>query len=682
MIRLSDLKKAIMDEDNITLEEMKQIFNVSTEELFESIKQLLQEAKDDEILFRRIIERGDIIFGKLHINRENIGIVNFGNQKFYINTEDIKDALDEDTVLLEITSKDKKKAKVKKVIERQTGLLTVNYINNELVPLFEPFSNNIILSEEDKQKLETNDRLLLKIDRTEGDNTYCHIQTKIGKKDDLALEEKTIVVKNGFPLYFSSQAQKEEEEIPDRVLKEDFIGREDLRDEITFTIDDENTQDIDDGVFVKDLPNGNFIVGVPISLVSKYVDINSAIFKDALETTTSVYIGKHSRPMYGRKISNGIGSLNPDEDRLARTHLIEFDKDFNIIGYRNVQSVIRSRKKMNYHDVNNIITRDIVKDDYIPYVNTLKKLYNLALHLEKRRLERGASNFKSQEIGITFDNRMQAIGFHELDNTEARKIIENLALLVNELSDRYAQENGIRNINRVEVAPNPEKFNELIRLLNANGLDIKEIENIQNPREVSRVLNAIKNDPRYDAFSALLLRAMPKAFYSVSELGHYGLALDNYAQYTSPIRRIGDFINNKQFDYLDAGALSELSTAQLTEISKKASQMEIKADKASQEAVKMYMAQYMTSHIGGSFDGMIMDVTPSGLLVKTDNQIIGKVNIADIQTGKYRYNKASGSLINKQYDDKYSIGDKVKVLAKDANIHRRTIDFEVTEKID
>ncbi len=682
MIKLSNLKKAIMDEDNITLKEMEQIFNVTTEELFSAIKNLLHDAKGDEILFNRIIERGDIIYGKLHINRENNGIVNFGSYKFHINSNDIKDALDEDMVLLELIDKDKKKAKVKHVIERNNGLLTVNYIDGKFTPLFEPFSNNIILSDEDMAEVELNDRLLLKIDRTEGDNTYCHIQTKIGKKDDLALEEKTIAAKNGFPLTFSSLAQKEEEELPDRVLPKDFIGRVDLRGEKSFTIDDEKTQDIDDGLFIKTLPNRNTLVGVPISLISAYVSIHSAIFNDALERDTSVYLGEHSDPMFCRKLCNGIGSLNPNEDRLARTHLIEFDKDYNIVNYKNVQSVIRSRKKMNYHDVNNIITRDIVKDDYIPYVDALRKLYEITLHLERRKLLRGACNFKSQDVGIVFDNRMQAIGFHPLDNIEARKIIEHFAILVNELADEYAAANGFRNINRVELAPDPEKFNQVIRMINASGkYNIKEIENIQNPREVAKVINAIKNDPRYDAYSSQLLRAMPKAFYSTSDLGHYGLALNSYAQCTSPIRRIGDFINNKQFDYIDAGVLDELSFSELTEIAKKASQMEIKADKATQEANKMYMAQYMSSHLGEEFNGMIMDINPSGLLIKSDNQVLGKVNIDSIQTGKYRFNRGLGALVGKQDDDRYCIGDKVKVLVKGANVHKRTVDFEITDRM-
>ena len=282
MINLNKLREVIMFEENITLDEMEQIFEVSTEELFDSIKALLQEAKHDTSLLNRIIERGDIIYGKLCINRDNQGIVNFGEKKYHISTEDIKDGLDDDMVLLEIVDKEKNKAKVKRVVERKNGLLTVNYVNNELTPVFAPFSNKIVLSDEDMKMIEPDDRLLIKVDRTEGDTTYCHLETIVGKKDDLELEEKTISVQHGFHNGFGSVIEKELDEIiPDRVRKEDYIGREDFTGEDSFTIDDENTQDIDDGLFLKELPNGHIIVGLPISHVSCIVPLNSAIFKEA-----------------------------------------------------------------------------------------------------------------------------------------------------------------------------------------------------------------------------------------------------------------------------------------------------------------------------------------------------------------------------------------------------------------
>ena len=673
-----------MDEENITLNEMEEIFDVSDKELLESIAILLQEAKSDTKLHDRLIERGDIIFGKLSINRNNQGIVNFGDKKYHINSEDIRDGLNEDLVILEVLDEDKKKARVKKVAERHSGMIAVNYINNELIPVHAPFSNKIILNDEDMKKIEDKDRLLIKVDVTAGDETYCHLEQVIGKKDDLALEEKTIAVKNGFHIKFPSAVEKELENLPkDDLRKEDYIGKVDLRGEKAFTIDDETTQDIDDGLFIIEKENGNTIVGVPISLVTKFVDVNSAIFREACERTTSLYLGNHSEPMFPRQICNHIGSLNEGKDRLARTHLIEFDKDYNIVSYRNVQSVIQSRKQMTYYDVNNIITRDIVKDDYVPFVKELRKLYEISLALEKRKLERGATNFKSQEIKKTFDNRYQAIGFHNLEYLEARKIIENFALLTNELTAGYAQDNGIKLVNRVELPPDTEKFNQMIRVINACGeIDVKEIEDAQNPMEIARVIDTIQNSDRFDAFSAQILKIMPKAFYSMSDLGHACLVLKKYAQVTSPIRRGGDFANNYLLDCLDAGIQPELTFDFLTKLSSQASRMEILSDKATRECDQMFQAQYMSNNIGMTFNGRIMDVNPSGLMVKTDNVVYGKVNLGNIQIGKYSYNKATGALISKHSDERLCLGDSVKILVRDANIHNGTVDYDLIEKLD
>ena len=684
MIKLKNLREAIMDEENITLKEMREIFNVSESELLDSIANLLIESKADVRLHERLIERGDIVFGKLLINRNNQGIVNFDDKKYHINSEDIKDGLNEDLVILEVLDEDKKKARVKKVAERHSGMIAVNYINNELIPVHAPFSNKIILSDEDMSQIEDKDRLLIKVDKTIGDETFCHLDQVIGKKDDLALEEKTTAVKCGFHIKFPTAAEKELEDLPkDDLRKEDYYGVYDLRNEMAFTIDDETTQDIDDGLFIIEKANGNIIVGVPISKVTKFVDINSALFKEACERTTSLYLGMHSEPMFPRQICNRIGSLNPDKDRLARTHLIEFDKDYNVVSYRNVPSVIKSRKQMTYYDVNNIITRDIVKDDYIPYEKTLRKLYEISLALEKRKLERGATNFKSQEIKITFDNRYQAIGFHNLEYLEARKIIENFALLTNELTAEYAKEHGIKLINRVELPPDTEKFNQMVRVINAcGGIDVKEIEDAQNPREIARVIDTIQDSERFDAFSAQILKIMPKAFYSTNDLGHACLVLDNYAQVTSPIRRIGDFCNNYLLDCLDAGKPSELPLEFLSELSSHASRMEILADKATRECDQMFQAQYMSNNIGMKFNGRIMDVNPSGLIVKTDNVVTGKVNLGNIQIGKFSYNKATGSLISKHSDERLCLGDPVLISVRDANIHNGTVDYDLIDKLD
>ena len=678
MVNLSHLREAIMDEENISLKEMEEIFEVSEEELFEAIKRLFKESKNDEKLFKRLEERNDLIVGYLNINRDNRGSVRLGENKYYVPSKNIGDALDKDLVILEKDEDDN--YKVKSVVDRNDGLLIVNYIDGVLTPLHAPFNSEIVLSEEDKKKLVNNQRLVVKVGETKDGKTPATIDQIIGHKDDIALEENTVAVSYKFHRSFPSAVEKEVEELPDGVIPSDYKTHVDYRSKRSFTIDGEDTQDIDDGLFIEYLPNGHIILGVPISRVSKYIKKDSAIFKEACYRGTSWYSGDHSLPMLHRKLCNGIGSLNPDEDRISRTHLIEFDENFNIVSYRSTPAIIRSRKKMTYEAVDDIIIRDNVRNDYLPFREDLMTLYKISLALEKRKLDRGALDFQSQEVKPVLDGRMQAIGFRPLESLDARKIIENIAILVNELCDKDAEEKGIKNINRIELAPDPEKFNEMLRWIkSATGYDIMEIQNIENPREVSRILNRLKQDERYDAFSSLLLKAMPKAKYSTLDLGHYGLAyLDDdkyYAQVTSPIRRLGDLTNNMQLDDYDDGLPQRFSKEELEEIAARASFMEVQGDKATREMNKKYMAQFMSKHIGEMCEGRIMDIGSYGATVKTSSFVVGKVNTSDIIGGKYRFVKDNGTLTSRNGQDKYSIGDKVLLTAKTAHPEKNIVDF-------
>ena len=685
MVETKLLRRALMDEDNITLNEIKEIFNLTDEELLESIKRLINESENDSKLRARLEERNDIIYGTIHINRDNKGIVNFGNNKYHIETEDLYDALDEDKVILEVLDEEKSKAKVKAITKRKDGLLIANYVNGKIIPVYSPINTEIVINEEDLKYLRNDDRVQLYLERTEGNTTYARVEQVIGHKDDIALEENSVIVQSGFHRYFPTGVSKELEDIPeDDVSSKDIRGRVDLRSKNAFTIDDDDTQDMDDALYVESLPNGHTIVGIPVSHVSFYVPLFGAIFNEACYRGTSVYLGKHSEPMFPRKLCNGIGSLNEGKDRLTRTVIVEFDENNNIVHYAIVPSVIRSRKKMSYEKVEQIIVKDTVPEGYDPYVNDLKKLYEISNALEKRKQERGAITFFSQDIKVVFDNLMKPLGFRNLGNPEARKIIENFALLANELYDMDAKKRGIKNINRVETPPSQDKVNDLIKKINfATGYNIPEIKNINNQMEMIGVIEALKQDPRFPVFSSIILRGMQKAFYSTEELGHYGLALvEFYAQFTSPIRRLGDFINHCQYDALDKGLPNPFTQAQLEEYAKQASYMELQSDLATNEINKYYAAELMKEHLGETFEGRIIDLSPSGALVKTDTLTVGKVSPKDMLYGKYKYDKETGAVYDKEKNLAYHIGDRVELIAKDANPNKRTVDFTLVDKLD
>ena len=679
-MNLMNLRKAIMDEENITLEEMQEIFNVNKEELFKSIIELLQESDNDTKLKERLEERKDIIYGRIHINRDCRGIVNFGDKKYHINTEDVYDALNEDMVIIEPIEEGKTRAKVKAVVKRNDGLLIVNYVDGELKPLNAPINTKIVLNEEDKEKIKDEDRIQVCLDKTVGDTTYCHLNQIVGHKDDFVLDEKTILIENKFHCYFNKGCKDEEAELPKYVTSKMMQGRKDLRVYNSFTIDAPDTQDIDDGLFAKELPNGHILYGEPISHVSCLVKRGGYIFQEAAERGTSVYEGTHSEPMLPRELANGIGALKEGEDRLARTLIVEFDPNIEIVNYDIVQSVIRSRKKMTYEAVDDVLLKDKIPRGYDPFIKDLRLIEKVTNHLEEKKQERGALNIIGQDIKPLFDYLYRVIEFEPLGNPYSRKIIENSALLFNELYDIDCAKKGIININRVETAPSIEKMNDAIKMINNTGYNIPELGSVSN-EEVNRLLNLLKDDPRLPVYSSKVLQALQKAGYSIKELGHFGLALKFYAQFTSPIRRHPDFINHCIQDDYDAGLPPQFTRTQLEAFAKHDSIMELRSDNATYETHKLYMAELMLNQIGEAKQGRIIDVSPSGLLIKTDDNIVGKVSLKDILYGKYRYVKETNSLVGKDDSDVYRLADKVEILVKDANKEKRTVDFSLVEKV-
>ena len=682
MIDIRKIREALVDEENYTLKEIAQGFNITMEELYEGIKQLLSESENDKRLIERLQERKDIIFGTIHINRDCRGIVNFGDTKYHINAEDVYDALDEDLVIIEPIEKDKTKARVKAVAKRKDGLLIANYINGEIVPLNAPITTKIVISDADKGCLKNEDRIEVLLDKTEGDITYCQLNQIVGHKDDLYKEEKTVAVENKFHLYFNKGCLDEESEIPDHVREKETRGKVDLRGYNAFTIDGEGTQDIDDGLFVKTLPNGNILYGVPVSHVTSYVKRNGFIFQEAAYRGTSLYEGGHSEPMLCRKLANGIGALKEGQDRLARTLLVEFDPDFNVVNYKIVQSVIQSRKQMTYAAVDDILLKDKIPKGYEPYIEDLRLLEKISMHLDKKKYERGALNVLSQDIQPLFDYLYRIIELRPLENLHSRKIVENAALLYNELVGVELNRIGRTHINRVHTPPSIEKLNEGIVLINSGGYNIPPIDHITDPREINRLLRLLQDDPRLPVYSSIILRSLQKAHYSIKELGHFGLALKFYAQFTSPIRRFPDFINHCIMDDYEAGLDPQFTDEQLEEFAKHSSTMEGRSDNATDSMTKIHMAEIAKDQIGDVKEGMIWNLDASGLIVQTKDNLKGKVAFKDILNGKYKFVKETRSLQGFRLEDEpYHIGDSVEVIVKDASVEKRTVDFQLVGKV-
>ena len=655
---------------------MHHTYEITDDEFKVIFKRVVKNLEHDPNLLKCLRDRDDIVVGKIEINKRGTGYVKFGSKKVVIDMEELNNALDGDLVL--VTGRDVGKSRlytVEDIIERKDGLIVVNYVDGRFVPLNVPFNYEIELSDEDKSKIKPNDRLQVKVNDVRDGKVTATLQEVIGHKDDPVLGEKTILAEHKFHTTFSETYKKEEAALPDGVVDSDFKTHFDMRRDIAFTIDDIDTQDIDDGLFLRLLSNGEMVVGIPLSHISYYVDIHSAIFKEASERATSVYIGRHSEPMFGRKLCNGIGSLWPNEDRLARTILVKFDAQFNIVDFNIVNSVIRSRKKMTYDDVDKILVNDSVPEGYDKYRNTLLKLNEISDDLERRKDHRGAISFYGNDVKTIYNTMMNPIGFKRIKDSPGRKLIENFALLANELYDYYCFERGIRNINRVEGSPNPEKLEKLINCLNACGFNFDDIHNVDSTLELKRIVEILRHTDKFPVYSGLIVRNIQKAFYTTEEIGHWALLLLYYAHFTSPIRRFPDFINHKIMDYEMEDKPLPFTIEELEEFAAKASERERAADAASIEKLKIDMAEYMSNYIGQQFKGTITDISSFGLTVKTDGEVVGNVSPRSIRYGSFKHNSEMYCYYDPKSQKEYHIGDDVIVTVKDADPKHETIDF-------
>ena len=388
--------------------------------------------------------------------------------------------------------------------------------------------------------------------------------------------------------------------------------------------------------------------------------------------------------MLPHQLSNGICSLNEGVIRLTMSCVMTIDSKGKIIDYDIFKSYIKSKKKMNYDDVNNILMRNIIKEDYKPYANTLKKMNELAHILRKEKISRGYIDFDLDEAEIIQDENGVAIDVHRVEREDGEKLIEDFMIAANETVASHIYNMDLPFIYRVHGTPNQDKIDDFTNLLKALGYKLEtKIDNI-TPLTMQRVISEISGKPEFEILSSLLLRSMKKAVYQKDNIGHFGLASKAYTHFTSPIRRFPDltvhrllkkYLIEKDFSMTTIDFLNQ----NLITIAEHSSEREVDAQEAEREVEDMKMAEYMESHIGEEFDGIISGVTNYGFYVELPNLIEGLVHVNTLKGDYFTYVPELLSLIGNSTKKTYRIGDKVHVKCINASKYTALIDFEVME---
>ena len=675
---MDELKNLFVNDKKYSLKQIKKIINMDEETLYNQLLILEQQGVivESNEVFQKIPNNYTV--QKIKIKKNGYGVFYLNEVRYEIHCNDLNYAFNNDLCLI-IYDKETKKAKVKKIIKRFNNLVICELINGKL-KIYGDTKYIEVPSKQIKKLVEGN-RVLIKI---QDDGLYGNIVEIIGHKDDPDIDLKQIAINNCFCLDFNQDVMNELDKIPSEVKKEELEGRLDLRDKLIYTIDCDTTKDMDDAISIEINEKGNYILGVHISDVSHYIKYGSALFKEAYERGTSVYMLDSVIPMIHKYLSNGICSLNPNVDRLTKSCFMEIDKNGNVIDYKIVKSVINSKKKMKYSEVNSILEENKIIPSYEPFIDNLKIAKQLNDILTRQSEERGFIQFLSSDLNIKLDNDNKPIEFVYGNQKTAEKIIENFMLLANEtVAHNYS---WLPFLYRVHEIPDKVILKKMLDLLKIIGYKVPNIKNFDNPKSIQGIIKSLSNNQDFKIISSFILRGMKKARYSNKNLGHFALSYDCYTHFTSPIRRLCDLTVHILIDkYEENNYIIDDETIELekilSDISMQASYKERKADDAEKEANTMKMAEYMEEHIGEYFNGKIIDISEYGLTIETKN-IIGLAKIFNIKGDFYQYDPNTFSVKGRKNKQVFKIGDLVRIKVLNASKEYRTIDFEICQKLE
>lgn len=533
----------------------------------------------------------------------------------------------------------------------------------------------------------------------------------LGREDTPGVDVEIIIRKHHLPHVFPEAVIAEAEQIPDRIDDEQTSGRADLRAKLTITIDGETARDFDDAVSLEELPNGRALLGVHIADVSYYVREGSPLDDEAFRRATSVYFPERAIPMLPERLSNGICSLNPRTDRLTMSAMMELDWTGRIVDYRLTPSVIHSRERMTYNEVNDIITNpdgDTARR-YEHVKDMLVSMHEMTLTLIKRREERGAIDFDLPEAEMFFNDEGQIGGILRSERNIAHRLIEEFMLLANETVAKHLEGLDAPSLYRIHEEPNPVKVEEFAEIAESFGHKFSMRGSVPQGG-FQRLAREIRGRPEERMLSLLMLRSMQRARYSPQNRGHFGLAMKTYTHFTSPIRRYPDLIvhrilrevieqgrrGEEEWQQVDLGqrkARKLISWAIFDEERERAlrssleiigdhsSERERAADDAERELMDWRKAEFMAERVGEEFDGVITSVKDYGFYVELNEFFVeGLVHISTLVDDLYEYHERKHRLVGERTGRKYRLGDEVRVAVVRVDRARHLIDFSIAWK--
>ena len=682
--------------------EMAYVLGVPKSEYKEFTLQLKELEEDFQIIRNRKnmyrIDENEIYEGKYQKNSQGYGFAKIENldDEIYISKENCLNALNNDTVIIEILKKKENgksaEGRIIKIKKHDKNTVVGIFRKSEnfgfVVPDDKAFGTDIFISKDNFGKARHNHKVLVQIIKypENGKNAEGKVIEIIGSVNQAGVDMLSLIKEYNLPAEFSEEVVNEAKLKGNKIKEKDIKNRVDLREKQIFTIDGEDAKDLDDAVRVEKLKNGNYILDVHIADVSYYVSQNSLLDKEAYIRGTSIYMLGRVIPMLPRELSNGICSLNAGEDRLTLSCTMEIDSSGKVIDARVYKAVINVTERMNYTDVQKILDKsdEKVLKKYKKYINQFELMAELANILKNRRLDKGYLNLDIPESKIELDIDGWAINVKKYETYFSHEIIEQFMLTANETIAEKFYWLEAPFIYRVHEEPDIDKVRELNKFLSNLGLKIKTNGETVHSKEFAKVLDEVKGKPEEKVVSNLVLRTLKLARYDSENKGHFGIASKYYCHFTSPIRRYPDlFIHRIISEYLKkeydvSKEFIEIGRTLAKDSAMESSEREKIATKVEKEAEKIKKAEYMEKHIGEVYDGIVSSITSFGVFVELENTVEGLIRFDDLGTDDYFiYDEDRKILIGEHTKITYKIGDKVTIIVKNANKLLKQIDFEI-----
>lgn len=693
----------------MTYQELEEHFQIQNATDFREFLKLLNSLEQEgKIILTRthrygVPERMDLVRGRLQAHAKGFAFLIPDDREHpdvYIHANDLKSAMNGDTVLVRISSKSvgggKLEGEVVRVVIRAVTQIVGVFQNYEtygfVLPDDKRINRDIFIPKESFGGAVDGEKVVVRIvnypeGRSAAEGEVIEI---LGHKDDPGVDILSIIRKHQLPEAFPEDVIEEALKTPDTLTEQDVAqsGRRDLRDKVIVTIDGEDAKDLDDAVNVERLPNGNILLGVHIADVGYYVRENSKLDQEAYNRGCSVYLVDRVIPMLPHRLSNGICSLNPKVDRFTLSCEMEFNEQMKVIRHDIFSSVIRTKERMTYTNVRKILLEEDpeVTERYSDLVDAFHLMRELALQLRGNRMRRGAVDFDFEESKVIVDETGKAIDIVKRERSIAEQIIEEFMLAANETVAEHFNWLKVPFIYRIHEDPDPEKLINFMAFAANFGYAVKGGKgNKVHPRALQSLLEEIQGTKEQTVISTMMLRSMKQAKYDAESTGHFGLAAEFYTHFTSPIRRYPDLVIHRIIREVieHNGVLPdnrmEYLMSRMQDIAQQSSERERVAVDAERDTEQLKKAEFMLDKVGEEFPGIISSVTNFGMFIELENTVEGLIRLSAMTDDYYHFHEQHMALIGERTSKIYRIGDEVKIRVARVNMDDHTIDFEMTD---